>query len=108
MKRSPRIRRPPLNSPAAPNSWPATCSIPYARPQKKGSRGTCPGSFWSKFNQTYRLAMTDRKSTRLNSSHRGISYAVFCLKKILDDVFGPDIDLDQTGEWSSYAFKLLY
>src|SRR5262245_63808469 len=27
-----------------------------------------------------RLA-TDRKSTRLNSSHLGISYAVFCLKK---------------------------
>src|SRR5258705_2935784 len=24
---------------------------------------------------------TDRKSTRLNSSHLGISYAVFCLKK---------------------------
>src|SRR5205814_9833140 len=24
----------------------------------------------------------DRKSTRLNSSHLGISYAVFCLKKI--------------------------
>src|SRR5437763_7210794 len=24
---------------------------------------------------------TDRKSTRLNSSHRCISYAVFCLKK---------------------------
>src|SRR5574338_1245409 len=24
---------------------------------------------------------TDRKSTRLNSSHHGISYAVFCLKK---------------------------
>src|SRR5437879_7922661 len=35
----------------------------------------------------YRQAMTgkpgpvDRKSTRLNSSHRCISYAVFCLKK---------------------------
>src|SRR5947199_3976946 len=28
--------------------------------------------------QTARL---DRKSTRLNSSHLGISYAVFCLKK---------------------------
>src|SRR5437867_5445122 len=27
------------------------------------------------------LAITDRKSTRLNSSHRTISYAVFCLKK---------------------------
>src|SRR5437899_8155280 len=26
-------------------------------------------------------AMKDRKSTRLNSSHLGISYAVFCLKK---------------------------
>src|SRR5262245_47562043 len=26
-------------------------------------------------------AATDRKSTRLNSSHLGISYAVFCLKK---------------------------
>src|SRR5437867_9321421 len=26
-------------------------------------------------------AMRDRKSTRLNSSHRTISYAVFCLKK---------------------------
>ena len=27
------------------------------------------------------LGRTDRKSTRLNSSHRCISYAVFCLKK---------------------------
>src|SRR5262245_62241704 len=26
-------------------------------------------------------AVEDRKSTRLNSSHLGISYAVFCLKK---------------------------
>src|SRR5439155_8451140 len=28
-----------------------------------------------------RQARTDRKSTRLNSSHVAISYAVFCLKK---------------------------
>src|SRR5689334_23740517 len=27
------------------------------------------------------LALRDRKSTRLNSSHSSISYAVFCLKK---------------------------
>src|SRR5262245_66224283 len=27
------------------------------------------------------LSKSDRKSTRLNSSHLGISYAVFCLKK---------------------------
>src|SRR2546430_12595956 len=30
---------------------------------------------------TNSLALTDRKSTRLNSSHSQISYAVFCLKK---------------------------
>src|SRR5437773_487677 len=29
----------------------------------------------------WRSGMTDRKSTRLNSSHITISYAVFCLKK---------------------------
>src|SRR5436853_3485487 len=28
-----------------------------------------------------RAGRADRKSTRLNSSHLGISYAVFCLKK---------------------------
>src|ERR1039458_5861314 len=28
-------------------------------------------------------ARLDRKSTRLNSSHLGISYAVFCLKKVV-------------------------
>src|SRR5947199_5889652 len=28
-----------------------------------------------------KVAVRDRKSTRLNSSHLGISYAVFCLKK---------------------------
>src|SRR5262245_65447308 len=28
-----------------------------------------------------RAPRSDRKSTRLNSSHLGISYAVFCLKK---------------------------
>src|SRR3712207_7379859 len=28
-----------------------------------------------------RMRVSDRKSTRLNSSHANISYAVFCLKK---------------------------
>src|SRR2546430_6568235 len=32
-------------------------------------------------NANVRNAATDRKSTRLNSSHSQISYAVFCLKK---------------------------
>src|SRR5262245_37132192 len=35
------------------------------------------GTTFSKFV----LGRRDRKSTRLNSSHLGISYAVFCLKK---------------------------
>jgi len=34
-------------------------------------------SAWNKQNNE----TGDRKSTRLNSSHLGISYAVFCLKK---------------------------
>src|SRR5438067_6896477 len=44
------------------------------------------GSFKTKQNQAPRLSKRsliekDRKSTRLNSSHVSISYAVFCLKK---------------------------
>src|SRR2546422_5121268 len=33
------------------------------------------------FEELYAGSATDRKSTRLNSSHGYISYAVFCLKK---------------------------
>src|ERR1035438_10713682 len=33
------------------------------------------------FNNLWCVGSLDRKSTRLNSSHLGISYAVFCLKK---------------------------
>src|SRR5947199_5178627 len=51
------------------------------------------GSLGRKFTQPWKrsrrssqlllrnLLREDRKSTRLNSSHLGISYAVFCLKK---------------------------
>src|SRR5947207_4085513 len=44
-------------------------------------RGGLPGARWidpENYHVTLRL---DRKSTRLNSSHTVISYAVFCLKK---------------------------
>src|SRR5256885_9278977 len=34
---------------------------------------------------SYRMEVVDRKSTRLNSSHLVISYAVFCLKKKKND-----------------------
>src|SRR3712207_7455309 len=36
-------------------------------------------------------AQRDRKSTRLNSSHANISYAVFCLKKNMKHIHGPPI-----------------
>src|SRR5690625_4279634 len=42
------------------------------------------------------ISIRDRKSTRLNSSHVAISYAVFCLKK------------KNNGATNSYAKRLLY
>src|SRR5688572_31572562 len=33
------------------------------------------------YNHSFTMLVGDRKSTRLNSSHSQISYAVFCLKK---------------------------
>src|ERR1035441_10300653 len=48
----------------------------------------CPRSMRTNFlkgssreRMAERIHFSDRKSTRLNSSHLGISYAVFCLKK---------------------------
>src|SRR5699024_12034564 len=37
--------------------------------------------FLSYFDNNSSIQIKDRKSTRLNSSHVSISYAVFCLKK---------------------------
>src|SRR5205814_9514000 len=48
-------------------SWRAPCS-PSCAPRSRSSSPAVP-------------TLRDRKSTRLNSSHLGISYAVFCLKK---------------------------
>src|SRR2546430_11698731 len=36
---------------------------------------------WTKLYEELFVELRDRKSTRLNSSHSQISYAVFCLKK---------------------------
>src|SRR5436190_7244673 len=43
--------------------------------------GTTACTFSCKHQFTRKCAGRDRKSTRLNSSHTVISYAVFCLKK---------------------------
>src|SRR3712207_8929202 len=37
--------------------------------------------YWSRASGAQAVIGVDRKSTRLNSSHANISYAVFCLKK---------------------------
>src|SRR5699024_12156076 len=52
-----------------------TALVPPAvhRPRRAPDRGRRPGA--------RRCPVRDRKSTRLNSSHVSISYAVFCLKK---------------------------
>src|SRR5258705_13172923 len=42
---------------------------------------SAPSSLSETSSSRHRRTPRDRKSTRLNSSHLGISYAVFCLKK---------------------------
>src|SRR2546430_4331442 len=54
---------------------PFPCCVACSKPRRYGSGRTIK----SCASQPRRL--TDRKSTRLNSSHSQISYAVFCLKK---------------------------
>src|SRR3712207_7612885 len=49
-------------------------------PARVYGREKTPYSIWRKL-QRKSLSFSDRKSTRLNSSHANISYAVFCLKK---------------------------
>src|SRR3712207_7395562 len=64
--RDPRLREPPR---------PRRDGCPRHRP-----RGALPGPAHIPIAKTLGRRV-DRKSTRLNSSHANISYAVFCLKK---------------------------
>src|SRR3712207_7733100 len=47
----------------------------------KASDIDATGGMQRKVTEAFKIASQDRKSTRLNSSHANISYAVFCLKK---------------------------
>src|SRR5438132_3267934 len=49
-------------------------------PAVKANAHLLAGNRW-KVKRKYGIFAQDRKSTRLNSSHTVISYAVFCLKK---------------------------
>src|SRR2546427_1790101 len=53
----------------------AECGLPPVAVRSPGERGVEASVTWT------HGAVEDRKSTRLNSSHSQISYAVFCLKK---------------------------
>src|SRR5256885_11032541 len=64
------IRRPPRST-----LFPYTTLFRSRRPGRRADR-TCPGA-----QPAPDQFLGDRKSTRLNSSHLVISYAVFCLKK---------------------------
>src|SRR2546427_1528383 len=62
---------------ALPISGRTTTACPTFAPTWRAGLPTCPGSTRPEAS----ASATDRKSTRLNSSHSQISYAVFCLKK---------------------------
>src|SRR5258705_4735093 len=61
-----------------------TLSLHDALPISDDGQRVGPGGvtdFGARSFLGHHLLYVDRKSTRLNSSHLGISYAVFCLKK---------------------------
>src|SRR5471030_3494325 len=62
------IRRPPRSTLFPYTTLFRSCRRLWPDPAAQGVGYAAPG-------------LLDRKSTRLNSSHLGISYAVFCLKK---------------------------
>src|SRR3989454_4806196 len=52
-----------------------------------------------------RTRRTDRKSTRLNSSHLVISYAVFCLKKKKNQTYGKSSTAHQKSSASDTSYR---
>src|SRR5436190_16861247 len=67
-----------FNDPATTEIY--TLSLHDALPISRNYRAALLRRFELRGNQQH-VAQIDRKSTRLNSSHTVISYAVFCLKK---------------------------
>src|SRR3712207_7775191 len=59
----------------------ATSNVEAARRYGLEVAGTMAHSFVAAFPSEEEAFLADRKSTRLNSSHANISYAVFCLQK---------------------------
>src|SRR3989449_6243954 len=70
-----------------------------ARREPRGADAPLAGNFSEKDHA--RMGRADRKSTRLNSSHGYISYAVFCLKKKTNTTMLSKIllQLYQSSKW---------
>src|SRR5690606_41864431 len=64
----------------SPSSSPKAATPPTASTLRTSNR-TIPATSPATLKSYRRTTSLDRKSTRLNSSHVKISYAVFCLKK---------------------------
>src|SRR2546430_7316468 len=79
------IRRPPRSTlfpyTTLFRSWRDAAGAVAAEGRAAGSTGVGPPVRASPRPRTPGAPAADRKSTRLNSSHSQISYAVFCLKK---------------------------
>src|SRR5437879_8044332 len=60
---------------------PRSTLFPYTTLFRSPARASAASLRCLDAQQDGRQDVVDRKSTRLNSSHRCISYAVFCLKK---------------------------
>src|SRR2546426_8086851 len=61
--------------------WPSGSASPRRRGSPPSSASPCPRTRARPPRGSPTRSLPDRKSTRLNSSHLVISYAVFCLKK---------------------------
>src|SRR5258705_1297667 len=57
--------------------------------REHAKRGGFPADVINEVRTVIDPTTADRKSTRLNSSHLGISYAVFCLKKKKTNIPAP-------------------
>src|ERR1039458_8419451 len=70
-----------LKDPAPPefSPFPLPAPLPICRPLRSGRAPAARAGRFRRARRSARPDGTDRKSTRLNSSHLGISYAVFCL-----------------------------
>src|SRR3712207_8166353 len=75
-----RAVNPDRDGPVLPGSTPAV-AVTRDQPQEREAGGKADQARDNEAGAPAEGCGEDRKSTRLNSSHANISYAVFCLKK---------------------------